>query len=99
MRDTKGFSKQQIITLLHNQTLKIIESAKNEDRILTVREIDGISKLAMSIERMEQRQSIESYIEIFEEYNKWLAGENIEVAKINNQYQDKFILSKIQSNK
>ena len=95
MRDTKSLTKQQIITMLHTQTLKIIEAAKDEDRILSAREVDSIAKLAASIDKLEKKATLETYIEVFEEYNKWLMGVNMNFAQINNHNQDLFIQSKI----
>ena len=95
MRDTKSLTKQQIISMLHSQTLKIVEVAKDEDRILTAREVDSIAKLAASIDKLEKKATIETYIEVFEEYNHWLMNVNVDFAQRNNQFQDLFIQSKI----
>ncbi len=95
MRDNKGFSKQQIISLLHEQALKIIEAAKETEGILGARQIDSIAKICASVERLESRASIETFIEVFSEFNKWLVGQDVEFAKKNNEYQDRFIISKI----
>lgn len=95
MRDNKGFSKQQIISLLHDQALRIIETAKESEGILNARQIDSIAKICASVQRLEARASIETYIEVFSEFNKWLVGYNIEFAKKNNEYQDRFIITKI----
>lgn len=95
MRDTKSLTKQQIISMLHSQTLKIVEAAKDEDRVLTAREVDSIAKLAASIDKLEKKATIETYIEVFEEYNHWLMNVNVDFAQRNNQFQDLFIQSKI----
>ena len=97
MRDTKGLTKQQIISLLHTQTLKIVEAAKIENRLLSAREVDSIAKLAASIDKLEKKATIETYIEVFEEYIKWLMPINLDFAQRNNQYQDLFIQNKITS--
>jgi hypothetical protein len=95
MRDTKSLTKQQIISMLHSQTLKIVEAAKDESRLLSAREVDSIAKLASSIDKMEKKATIETYIEVFEEYNRWLMTVNVDFAQRNNQHQDLFIQSKI----
>ena len=95
LRDTRGFTKQQIISMLHHQTQKILEEAKNENRILGAREVDSIAKLAAAIDKLETKATIETYIEVFEEYNRYLMIVNVDFAQRNNQYQDSFIQSKI----
>lgn len=95
MRDTKNLTKQQIISLLHTQTLKIIDTAKDENRLLSAREVDSIAKLAASIDKLEKKATLETFIEVFEDYNKWLMVMNMDFAQRNNHYQDLFIQSKI----
>jgi hypothetical protein len=95
LKDNRSLTKQQIVTILHSQTLKIIEVAKDEGRVLTAKEIDSIAKLASSIDKLEKKATIETYIEVFEEYNKWLMGVQPNFAQENNHYQDSFIHSKI----
>ena len=95
LRDTKSLTKQQIISMLHTQTLKLVEAAKDDDRLLSAREVDSIAKLASSIDKLEKKATIETYIEVFEEYNKWLMTVNMNFAQINNHHQDLFIQSKI----
>lgn len=95
LRDTKSLTKQQIISMLHYQTLKIVDNAKDEDRILNAREVDSIAKLTASIDKLEKKATIETYIEVFEEYNRWLMGVNVDFAQRNNQHQDLFIQSRI----
>ena len=95
LRDTKSLTKQQIISMLHVQTLKIVDAAKNENRLLSAREVDSIAKLTSSIDKLEKKATIETYIEVFEEYNRWLMSVNIDFAQRNNQYQDSFIQSKV----
>ena len=95
MRDTKSLTKQQIISMLHTQTFKLIEGAKDENRLLSAREVDSVAKLAASIDKLEKKATIETYIEVFEEYNKYLMSVNIDFAQRNNGYQDLFIQSKI----
>ena len=97
MRDTKSLTKQQIISMLHTQTFKLIEGAKDENRLLSAREIDSVAKLTASIDKLEKKATIETYIEVFEEYNKYLMSVNVDFAQRNNQYQDGFIQSKISS--
>ncbi len=95
LRDTKSLTKQQIISLLHTQTLKIVDAAKNDNRLLTAQEVDSIAKLAAAIDKLEKKATLETYIEVFEEYNKWLMTVNVDFAQRNNQHQDLFIQSKI----
>ncbi|MEP7169099.1 MAG: hypothetical protein ABI855_06975 [Bacteroidota bacterium] len=95
LHETKSLTKQQIISLLHTQTLKLIDAAKNENRLLTAREIDSVAKLTSSIDKLEKKATIETYIEVFEEYNRWLMNVNVDFAQRNNHYQDLFIQSKI----
>jgi hypothetical protein len=95
MRDSKSLTKQQIISMLHTQTFKLIEGAKDENRLLSAREIDSVAKLAASIDKLEKKATIETYIEVFEEYNKYLMSVNVDFAQRNNHYQDLFIQSKI----
>ena len=94
-RDTKSLTKQQIISMLHTQTFKLIEGAKDENRLLSAREIDSVAKLAASIDKLETKATIETFIEVFEDYNKYLMSVNVDFAQRNNQYQDLFIQSKI----
>jgi hypothetical protein len=86
MRDTKSLTKQQIISLLHTQTLKIVDAAKNESRLLSAREVDSIAKLAASIDKLEKKATLETFIEVFEEYNKWLMIANVDFAQRNNHF-------------
>ena len=95
LRETKSLTKQQIISMLHTQTFKLIEGAKDENRLLSAREIDSVAKLAASIDKLEKKATVETYIEVFEEYNKYLMSVNVDFAQRNNQYQDLFIQSKI----
>jgi len=95
LRDTKSLTKQQIISMLHTQTLKLVEAAKDEARLLTAKEVDSIAKLAASIDKLEKKITIEDYIEVFEEYNKWLMLKDANFAQVNNHHQDLFIQSKI----
>jgi hypothetical protein len=95
LRDNRTLTKQQIISMLHHQTQKILDEAKNENRILSAREVDSIAKLAASIDKLETKATIETFIEVFEDYNKYLMLVNIDFAQRNNQYQDAFIQSKI----
>jgi hypothetical protein len=94
-RETKTLSKQQIVTELHWQTLKMLEAAKAEDRLLKSNEIDGIAKLTSSINKIESLATLETYIEVFEEYNKFLLSVDAAFARTNNNYQDVFIQRKI----
>lgn len=90
-RETKTLSKQQIVTELHSQTLKLLDSAKSENRLLKASEIDCIAKLASSIDKIESSATLETYIQVFEEFNKWLIGVDGSFVKTNNVYQDMFI--------
>jgi len=95
MRDTRTLTKQQIISMLHTQTLRIVDAAKDENRVLTSREVDSVAKLASSIDKLEKKATLETFIEVFEEYNRWLMITNVDFAQRNNHYQDLFIQSKI----
>lgn len=95
MLETKSLTKQQIISMLHSQTFKIADAATNEKRLLSAREVDSIAKLTSSIDKLEKKATIETYIEVFEEYNKWLMIANVDFAQRNNHFQDLFIQSKI----
>ena len=95
LRDTKSLTRQQIISMLHTQTLKLVEAAKDENRLLSAREVDSIAKLAASIDKLEKKATLETYIEVFEEYNKWLMSVNIDFAQRNNHHQDLFIQNKV----
>ncbi len=95
LRDTKSLTRQQIISMLHMQTFKLVDAAKTENRLLSAREIDSIAKLAASIDKLEKKVTLETYIEVFEEYNKWLMVKNMNFAQVNNHHQDMFIQSKI----
>lgn len=95
IKDVKGLTKQQIIVLLHQQTLALVNEANNENRLLSAKEIDSVAKLTSSIAKLESKVNIETYIEVFEEFNKWLMGINIKYAQTNNEHQDLFIQSKI----
>ena len=91
LKAAKTITKQNIIALLHSETLRIIEEAKKLNRSLSSKEIDSISKLAASIERLEKKVSAEMFIEVFEHYNKWLMGVNSQFAQENNNFQDQFL--------
>ena len=95
LRDTKSLTKQQIVSMLHTQLLKISDVAKDENRLLSAREVDSIAKLASSIDKLEKKATIETYIEVFEEFNRWLMVVNVDFAQRNNHFQDLFIQSKI----
>lgn len=95
LRDTKSLTKQQIISMLHTQTLKLVEASKDEGRLLTAKEVDSIAKLTASIDKLEKKVTLETYIEVFEEYNKWLMVKDMNFAQANNHQQDLFIQSKI----
>lgn len=91
MREKKTMSKQQIVTELHAQTLGLLELVKAEGRLLKPVEVDGIAKLAAAIDKIESSATLETYIQVFEEYCKWLLGVDGKFAKANNVYQDMFI--------
>ncbi|MEO8150259.1 MAG: hypothetical protein ABI723_21675 [Bacteroidia bacterium] len=95
MRETKNFTKQQIITMMHHQTFKLMQTAKDENRMLSASEIDSVAKLTAAIDKLEKRATLETYIEVFEEYNKFLLPLNGAFAQANNGYQDLFIQSKL----
>lgn len=99
MREVKTMSKQQIITLLHEQTLQMIQAVKAEGRLLKPGEVDCIVKLTSSIDKLENSETIETYINVFEEYTKWLLSVNVALAQENNLWQDKFMSNKIQAEK
>ena len=67
LRETKTLTKQQIISMLHTQTFKLIEGAKDENRLLSAREIDSVAKLTSSIDKLETKATIETFIEVFED--------------------------------
>ncbi|MBK8847293.1 MAG: hypothetical protein IPO27_12410 [Bacteroidetes bacterium] len=95
LRDTKSLTRQQIISMLHIQLLRIADVAKDESRILSAREVDSIAKLAASIDKLEKKATIETYIEVVEEYNRWRMIVDVDFAQRNNHFQDLFIQSKI----
>ncbi|MEP7171142.1 MAG: hypothetical protein ABI855_17370 [Bacteroidota bacterium] len=93
----KSYSKQEIITLMHEQTLMIINEAVNEKRILTMKECDMVAKLGATIERLENRVSIETTMNVLMEFTKWLCTKDIEFAKKHNALQDSYIKTIIQN--
>ncbi len=95
IRETKNLTKQQIITMMHHQTYKLMQTAKDENRMLSASEIDSVAKLTSAIDKLEKRATLETYIEVFEEYNKFLLPLNGAFAQANNGYQDMFIQGKI----
>ena len=97
LKETKSLTKQQIISMLHTQTFKLIEGAKDENRLLSAREIDSVAKLTSSIDKLETKATIETFIEVFEDYNKYLISVNVDFAQRNNGYQDLFIQNKIKT--
>lgn len=98
-KETKTLSKQQIITLLHEQTLLMVQTVKAEGRLMKTSEVDCIVKLTSSIEKLENTETIETYINVFEEYTKWLLTLNVPLAQENNLWQDKFMTIKINAEK
>lgn len=95
IKETKNLTKQQIISMLHAQTLKTMQLAQDENRLLKASEVDCIAKLTASIDKLERRATIETIIEVFEEYNNWLLTLNVPLAQENNKWQDKYVMGKI----
>lgn len=95
LKDNKSLTRQQIITMMHAQTLKMMKAAEEEDRILKTNEVDCVAKLTASIDKLEKRATIETIIEVFEEYNNWLLGLNVALAQENNKWQDRYVMGKV----
>jgi hypothetical protein len=98
-QEKKSYSKQEIITLMHEQTLMIISEVAKERRVMTMREADMIAKLCVSIERLEDKASIETIMNVLMEFTKFLCLKDIEFAKKHNQYQNEYIKAIIDANK
>ena len=95
--EKKSYSKQEIITLMHHQTLMIINEAVTDKRVLTMKECDMIAKLGVTIERLENRSSIETIMNVLIEFTKFLCTQDIDFAKKHNAFQDKYITAIIQN--
>ena len=95
IKDTKSLTKQQIISMMHSQTLKMMMAAEEENRVLKSNEVDCVAKLTASIDKLERRATIETIIEVFEEYNNWLLGLNVPLAQENNKWQDRYVMGKV----
>ena len=91
LKAARTTSRDNLVGILHIQALKITEAAQKKNRILTNTEVDSISKIASSIEKLEKKNHLESFITVFEQFNKWLVNFKPESAQEINQLQDLFI--------
>jgi hypothetical protein len=89
--ENQPYSKQQLITLMHEQILGILSQAQDAGRTVNIKETDQLCKLASSVEKLENRVSLQTTIQVFTEFNKWLCSYDIEFAKRNNEMQDKYL--------
>ena len=99
VEEKKSYSKQEIITLMHEQTLMIISEVSKEKRVMTMKEADMVAKLCVSIERLEDKATIETIMNVLMEFTKWLCKKDIEFAKKHNALQDEYIKGIIDANK
>lgn len=87
--------KPEIIANLYMNISEVQKVARDDERPLTASEADQIVKLSNSIARLQGKLNLQTYIEIFKEYNAFLSNTNPKLLKPNNNSQREFIQSKL----
>ncbi len=83
--------KPEVISNLYGNIADIQEAARDEKRSLTASESDTIIKITNSIAKLENKHTLQVYIEIFKEYNEFLGKHYPKLLKPNNLSQNDFI--------
>lgn len=88
-------TRESVIRNLYQQVNLITETANQEKRALTAKECDQIAKLSNAIEKLNRKESLSSYIQVFDTFSKWLLKVNAKLAREVIGYQDDFIGIKV----
>lgn len=84
-------TKDHTIARLYGGIDLILKAAEDEKRPITDAEADKISKINKTIGTIDKDLDLAIYIQVFEEYNRYLMPLNTDLTRENNVYQDKFI--------
>lgn len=87
--------KPEIIANLYLNISEVQKVARDEERPLSSSEADQIVKLSNSISRLQGKLNLQTYIEVFKEYNAFLSNTAPKLLKPNNNSQREFIQSKL----
>ena len=91
LKAAKTATKDEIIGRYLRQINSILKTAEDEERTTTDSEADKISKLNKAMEAIDKELGLSVFIQVFQEYNAFLLPLDAELAKKNNNYQDKFL--------
>lgn len=91
IKAAKSSTKDHTIARLYGGIDLILKAAEDENRPITDSEADKISKINKTISTIDKDLDLAIYIQVFEEYNRFLMPLNQELTRENNSYQDKFI--------
>jgi len=94
IKAAKSSTKEHTVARLYSGIDLILKTAEDESRPITDSEADKISKINKTIGTIDKDLDLAIYIQVFEEYNKFLFPLNADLTKENNSYQDKFINNK-----
>jgi len=92
-------TKPDVIAGLYLNIAEIQECARNDNRPISNAESDQIIKISNAISKLEDKLSLQTYIEVFKEFNDFLSKNNSKLLKPNNIAQDEFIQKKVNEHK
>lgn len=88
-------TKPEVIANLYLNIAEIQEKARDEARPVSNAESDQIVKISNSISKLQNKTTLQTYIEVFKEYNRFLSENNPKLLKPNNVSQRDFIQLKV----
>ncbi|MCG9911854.1 MAG: DUF1804 family protein [Flavobacteriales bacterium] len=94
LRASEVSGSKHVIKTLHSQISKICEMAADENRELTDKEADRISKIAAAVERLEKKATLGHVVQVMEEFILYLKGINLTLAQEVVKHQLNFIQKK-----
>lgn len=84
-------SKDKIVAHYMRMISQILEKAEAEERYITLGETDQIAKMTKAKESFDKEIGLSVFIQVFDEYSKFLLLIDPKLAKENIVHQDKFI--------
>ncbi len=91
IKAARHLGKDSMITKLYAQALKIISEAENDNRIMNSKEMDTVSKIGSTIDKLDRKVNLPNAISVFKEFNNFLVKINPALAKQITEYQQKFL--------
>lgn len=95
IRAANQSTKPEVIANLYLNIAEIQEKAREEERPVSNAESDQIIKISNSIAKLENKTSLQTYIEVFKEFNLFISENNPKLLKPNNVSQREFIQKKV----